>query len=323
MTIDKEFGGYMSWEVASGNEYHSNLIPLNSGRNALLYILLAKKIRKLYIPYYLCESIPQVCAKNGLSYAYYHIEDNFLPLFDKDLDKDEYIFIVNYYGSLSQKTQIELKRKYKNIIVDNTQAFFLPPVIGIDTIYSCRKFFGVPDGAYLSSSTLLQYGLVQDSSKGRLKHLLGRFEENAQDYYTCFLENEAIIDNLTLRSMSKITHNILRSIDYSQVIHTRLSNFSVLLTYLGKINNLKNLPIHSAPFAYPLYIKNGNKIRKRLAEKKIYVPTLWVNVLENGANNLEKDYVENILPLPCDQRYSAFDMQTIAYETLELFKQYN
>lgn len=41
------------------------------------------------------------------------------------------------------------------IILDNTQSFFQKPISGIDTIYSCRKYFGVPDGAYLSTNILL------------------------------------------------------------------------------------------------------------------------------------------------------------------------
>ena len=53
------------------------------------------------------------------------------------------------------------------------------------------------------------------------------------------------------------------------------------------------------------------ELKKRLAEKKIYVATLWPNVLKcDGA--LEKDYAENILPLPCDQSYDVNDMKRIA-----------
>lgn len=30
----KEIGGYFEWEDSYGQEYHPNLIPLNTGRNA-------------------------------------------------------------------------------------------------------------------------------------------------------------------------------------------------------------------------------------------------------------------------------------------------
>ena len=35
---------------------------------------------------------------------------------------------------------------------------------------------------------------------------------------------------------------------------------------------------------------------------------------------LEKDYAENILPLPCDQRYDTEDMKKVIEEVLECFK---
>ena len=57
------------------------------------------------------------------------------------------------------------------------------------------------------------------------------------------------------------------------------------------------------------------KVKKELAEKEIYVATLWPNVL-GIENNLEKDFAENILPLPCDQRYGIEEMAKICNELL-------
>ena len=48
--------GYLELDEFIDNEYYKDLIRLNTGRNAL-YIIKAKKIKKRYIPYYLCNSI--------------------------------------------------------------------------------------------------------------------------------------------------------------------------------------------------------------------------------------------------------------------------
>ena len=64
-------------------------------------------------------------------------------------------------------------------------------------------------------------------------------------------------------------------------------------------------------YAYPLLIKDGASVRKRLAERKIYVATLWPNVLELPENMLEHELAENILPLPCDHRYTENDMEVV------------
>ena len=49
-----------------------------------------------------------------------------------------------------------------------------------------------------------------------------------------------------------------------------------------------------------------------LAEKGIFVATLWPNVLQAEGAALEKEYAENILQLPCDQRYDEKDMEYVA-----------
>ena len=55
-----EIGGYFGLESLISNEYHKGLVALNTARNALLYVLRARKIKKLYIPYYLCNSISEI-----------------------------------------------------------------------------------------------------------------------------------------------------------------------------------------------------------------------------------------------------------------------
>ena len=51
-------------------------------------------------------------------------------------------------------------------------------------------------------------------------------------------------------------------------------------------------------------------VKKQLAKRKIYVATLWPNVIDTRLD-IETEFTENILPLPCDQRYSETDMQRI------------
>lgn len=79
-----EIGGYFGLEPLISNEYYKDLIPLNTARNALLYILKARKIQKLYIPYYLCDSISEMCDKEGCSYEFYRIDSDFRPVFEKE-----------------------------------------------------------------------------------------------------------------------------------------------------------------------------------------------------------------------------------------------
>lgn len=308
-----EIGGYFGLEQLISNEYYKDLIPLNSARNALLYILRARKIKKIYLPYYVCSSIPKLCDREGYQYEYYRIKEDFTPDFEYALSDDEYIYIINFYGQISNDKILSFKRRYDRIIVDNAQAFFQEPVKGVDTIYSSRKYFGVPDGAYLATDCLLDEELESDTAMDKMKHLLGRFETGkASDYYGEFLEVNKSFLNRPLRKMSRITQNILGAIDYKKAKETREQNYLYLHERLASKNILK-LKSPVGAFVYPFYCENGMKIKEKLAQQKIYVPTLWPNVLESE-DFIAKDYTENILPLPCDQRYGIKEMKKIIKE---------
>ena len=305
----KEIGGYLELETLSGRgEYYPDLIALNSGRNALAYLIQAKHIRKLYIPGFLCDTVPLLCEREHIPYERYDVDAQFRPVFDKELEIGAYFYLVNYYGQLSDEEVLLWKQKYDRLIVDHVQAFFQNPLKGVDTIYSCRKFFGVPDGAYLATDAALKTELPADVSAERMAHILGRFDTaRAGDYYAASRDNNRQFRELELRQMSRLTHNILGAVDYQYVMDARNRNYAVLESALGARNGLK-LKKPAAPFAYPFYYKNGLQVKKELAQRGIFVPTLWPNVLEQG-NELERDFAANILPLPCDQRYGRDDMQ--------------
>lgn len=315
--MNKEIGGYLGLEQFINNEYYKDLIALNTGRNALLYLFKAKAKKKAYIPYYLCNSVREVLTDNGYAFECYHVDTEFNPIFDKEVKKDEVLYVVNYYGQLTDGKIRSLKNRFREIVLDNTQSFFQKPLKGIDTIYSCRKFFGVSDGAYLATDRFFNEVLEIDISKDRMRHILGRYEEDAPTYYDDYLGSEAIFKTETLKKMSKLTHNILGVIDYRKVKHIRNENYIFLENRIGTFNKL-NLKIINGPFAYPFYTEKGIEIRKKLAKKKIYIPILWPNVLNNlPEDSIEYQYVAHILPLPCDQRYGFEDMEYIAEEILK------
>ncbi|MFA5005846.1 MAG: hypothetical protein WC509_00040 [Candidatus Izemoplasmatales bacterium] len=303
-----EIGGYFGLEQLVSNEYYRDLVAVNSARNALLYLSMTHNIKKLIIPYLLCDSISYLCDKSHIDYEYYHVSRDFQPIYNNELREGEYLYIVNYYGQVDNNTIIKLKKRYINIIVDNAQSFFQRPVVGVVTIYSCRKFFGVPDGAYLSSVPKLDH-LQIDVSKDRMKHILGRYEGNATDYYNDFKANEDSFYECDLKYMSRLTHNLLGAIDYNLIKKRREKNYSQLENEL-KHNNPLYIHKPIGPFAYPYYHVKGTELRQLLRENYIYIPTLWPSV-PNITGSVETDYVSNIIALPCDQRYTITDMKRI------------
>ena len=227
------------------------------------------------------------------------------------LGSDDWLYIVNYYGQLDKEYIVGLVNKYKRVIVDNAQAYFEEPLPKVDTLYTCRKFFGVSDGAVLFTDCEIKEDLSMDESFERIHFVLGRFERCAGEFYQEASSNNEIFDNEPIKRMSKLTRNILHGVDYQFVRTRRTENFRFLNERLKSINNLNVKDINGA-FMYPLMIEDAQRVKKRLLEHRIYIPTLWPNV----ANDLPHDWWEwrlanNILPLPCDQRYDTVDMDCI------------
>ena len=306
----REIGGYIELDTYRLPMLHEGAVALNCGRNCLAYLIKAKNIKKIKVPYFMCDSVFEVCKKYGVEISLYHIDENFLPE-NIELADGEWFYLMNYYGQLDLNYIKELKNKYGRIIVDNAQAYFEMAIHGVDTLYTCRKFFGVADGAFLYTDTILGEELPVDESFERMHFLLGRFERTASEFYSENVSNNKMFSSEPVKKMSKLTDNLLHAIDYEFVKNRRTCNFRLCHEKLGKINQLKLKKVEGA-FAYPLLIENGAEIRKKLQQQKIYIPTLWPNVLnETDKTSLEYKFAENILPLPVDQRYSEEDMNEL------------
>ena len=305
-----EIGGYIELESYRGSMLHEEGILLNCGRNALSYILKAKKIKKILMPKFMCDSCDKVLKENGVDVEYYSIGIDFKPKISRRI---EWLYIVNFYGQLSNEYIISLGDK---IIVDNAQAYFQSPLPQTDTIYTCRKFFGVADGAVLYTDQKLEIE-EQDESYKRMNFLLGRYERSASEFYNEYVENNHLFQNEPIKKMSKLTKNLLHGIDYDFIKEKRTRNFAYLHDQLREINKL-SLTIPEGAYMYPLYVEDGTRIRKALQKEKIYIPTLWPAVFNIcREDELEYDLAKNILPLPVDQRYSIQEMDYLVKEILK------
>lgn len=306
----KEIGGYLELDRYQGKLLHEEMLALNCGRNALAYLIRARGIKRLWLPRFLCGCVPDVCRREGCEVLPYAIGEDFMPRGVVPAETD-WMYIVNYYGQLSNEQLQKLVDRYGRVIIDHAQSYFQEPLQGIDTLYTCRKFFGVADGAFLSTNAVLDEPLQRDESHARMGFVLGRFERPASEFYAQSAENNDVFDTEPILRMSALTENLLRAVDYDAVCKRRKENFQMLHRAFERVNGLR-LTIPEGAFMYPLYIENGREIRKKLQAQKIYIPTLWPEVFDScSENDLEYRWAKDILPLPVDQRYDDGDMQLL------------
>jgi hypothetical protein len=298
-------GGYFELELRKGVEYHKNAIRLNSGRNAFEYILRTRGYKKVYLPYYTCDVMLEPINKLKLKYEYYHINEQLDPIFNfKRVGEEESFVYINYFG-IKRQTVKKLSNSCPNLIIDNSQAFFENPVAGIDTFYSPRKFFGVPDGAYLFTDKLLQTELSRDNSVARFSHLIKRIDEGPEAGYSDFIANNDALKGQSIKVMSAITKALLCNINYDKVIKIRKQNFLFLKENLKESNELKMTEDHDfVPMVYPYMTVKGKNLKQNLIKERVFVATYWPNVFNLcNENELEYSLADHILPLPIDQRY--------------------
>lgn len=197
-----EIGGYLEFERYQGEEYHTGCLKLNTARNCLKYLIEARNINKLWLSRWNCSAVLDTCENSGIEIGYFDLDSNLKPVMPPDYKSSDYVYVVNYYGQVSEV-------HFEHMILDNVQAFFQKPIDGVDTIYTCRKYFGVTDGAYLYTDARIERELKQDLSWRRVEYLVGRFEKSGSECYTSYQSNEELLDFLPLERMSALTENIL------------------------------------------------------------------------------------------------------------------
>ncbi len=81
MNLNKSIGGYFELETNDfGTVFHDQAIAVNSGRNALEYILLNKNYSKVYVPYYSCDALLQPLQSLNIDFEFFFLDREFLPI---------------------------------------------------------------------------------------------------------------------------------------------------------------------------------------------------------------------------------------------------
>ncbi|MCO7176444.1 hypothetical protein ACFP7A_11345 [Sporolactobacillus kofuensis] len=308
----KIIGGFFSLELPKHTEYHEQALRLNSARYCLEYVLRARNYKKIYLPTYICDSVLQPIKRLNIDYEFYSINDHFAPVLDQTLENDACFYYVNYFGLNSSNIR-EFCQKMKHVIVDNTQAFFARPLAHVDTLYSARKFFGVPDGGYLYTDAEDRIGLERDPSYYRFDALLKQIDLGSVPAEPLFEQNEAYLDTCGMHAMSRTTQRLLMSIDYEHVRAIRNENFLYLHRQIGQYNQLiADFSNVNGPMCYPFLIDRGEQLKDLLLKHRIYTDDFWEEVTSRvSESSFEYRLAKHLIPLPIDQRYNEVDMRAI------------
>ena len=320
----REYGGFLPLELNPGVEYFAKYEPylgrFNSVKAGLDFLIRRMGKKRIYISYYYCPSTVEAIKQTGIEVCFYHINDKLMPENIID-DPDSIFLLVDYFGICSKKVNL-LSESLTNteVIVDRAHGFYEEPLINerIHNVYSAKKFFGIPDGAYIVSKAITPNLQAPIDAYGYAGYLILTYEEGTNAAYARKKEVDKEIEK-NYNCMSKLAIGLLKNVNYERVRIQREINYRYLFEEFKDINAL-TLPEKCAAYQFPLLIKDwGEQIKRKLVEDCIFVPTLWSGKdLAESGNDFEKAMMNDCVFLPIDQRYDKRDMEYIASKVKEI-----
>lgn len=308
-----EVGGYRELDLRQGYEYYrgtKDIARLNAGRCGIYHALRIMGCNRILIPCYECSTVWRFMDRKKVEVSFYHIDEKFLPAVQNH-DESTAFLVVNYFGLMKRDDIERITENNRNVIIDNTQAFFEEPVAGAYNVYSPRKFVGVPDGCYVigKSAENLCGDYEQDSSADTALFLLSRIESGGNRNYPAYLENEDRVDNSNVMKMSLLTQRLLDNIDYESVKDKRRKNYRYARSIFDEINDIDKYVLESdgtsVPMVYPLIIEN-KELRRAFKGNNIFVGQWWKYIVDwDKPSEWEKYLSEYLFPVQIDQRYGT------------------
>lgn len=312
---DRPIGGFfeleLSREMCGG--YHPKAVALSTGRACIALLLKEIQPKKFYLPYYCCDALFEPFDNLNIDYEFYGIDENFSLTNLPDLEENEYILYVNYFGIKTDEVN-KLITKYKqNIIIDDTHNFFHRGYDGIWSFTSARKYFAVPDGAYLYSPNNIEDDFDRFTAIS-IDHNVQRLIGNHSTAYKKYVEYEKTLTS-DIYGISLYSEIILENVDYNEVIKRRRSNFNFYKTLLDRYNKLETtIQDSTVPFCYP-FLTDRSMDKAIFHQNDYFIPTFWPDVAARGQNAFDIDVriSRNLIPLPIDHRYTAAELKPLAH----------
>lgn len=321
---NKAIGGYPELELPQKRQvWHANALRYQSARAAFSALLQSMpNIRRVWVPVYICNSMLAPIEFSKKDYTFYNIDDFFSIDSPISLGTDDLLLYVNYFG-VNDNNVRQILRKFSpnQVVIDCSQAFFANPYDCLATIYSPRKFFGVPDGGLLITQQEISTPIEDDAgSIFRMEHLIKRIAISAEAGYESYRRAEVSLEDCTPKNMSILTQRLLGAIDYSAIREVRRKNFSDLHDALGEFNLIKIDFPQETPLCYP-FLPKLEIDKKILVKKNIFIASYWVDVLERAVvNDFERALVNRMIAVPCNQKINnPMDIKILVEELKGFF----
>ena len=318
----RPIGGFFELEIPPIQTlYHHAALALSTGRACLMVALQQIRPKRALVPHYTCDATLQPFRLLNIDVEFYRLDDNFRPSLPLRNDRDLCCLLTNYWGLQRSSIDRFANNFGSRLIVDNTHDYFFRPNRNFYWSFtSARKWFGVPDGAFLYAPADRSLDTIQDLPNNQeinLQHSLDRHQGNLAIGYANFQAYEQTLD-CSIKRISDYSASTLSRLDHDRAANQRQQNFDRLAKHLKTSNHLSpKRAADESPFCYP-YLPASQPNRKQFHDQQIFIPQLWKDVIQRApAISNARRWSEQLLPIPIDQRYGTAEMDWVASAILQ------
>lgn len=346
MALVREFGSEYHWQANShfllpeGSNF-ADAKKYRSGRDALKAVAakMAGRYGFVLLPALCCQSMVDPFTLYGIQPVFYRLKENYtadLSDLKSKLSDNTILLYGSYFGidPISENALSGLRKDFPGALFleDRTQDILISREGGFTpdvTIASIRKWTAIGDGGLLWSEKYDFDPGVVDSRFAQLRKTAmeqkSRYLENGdaalKDSYRHLLgeANELLDNDKTVYTMTEASQKLLARLDIQKMLSLRQENAKVLLSKLeGKVSLITKNPEKSTLY-FPILVEGQGQLQSALAGKGIYCPVIWpVPEEANGVCPVAHYTASHMLGVPCDHRYSAEDMKSIADEIVRI-----
>jgi hypothetical protein len=290
------------------------------------------------VPSYICNDVTAAAIKAQVNVSYYPVDSQLTPdldFLDDHIRPGDHVMVVCYFGRPLDQGVYSLVVRHAEVvwIEDRSQALWIGDTPCLNyTLYSPRKVIGVPDGGVVvSHGSSLPPPLPHEThtSLTFMVPSLWRAEDpdgiHGSECYQLYKTKESDQRPGSL-PMSRLTQARLMTIDLQPFISARQRNYQHLETGLGAyaFYPQNSAPVNFAPFGFPVRLKCLDPVLSGLHRAKIFAARYWEHLPSSPKDCANAHTLsQQLLMLPCDQRYTQADMDYIIEVTQTLITQYN
>lgn len=351
--VIKEIGSEFDWQSnepfqteRQTNRFDcENIFYFRSGRDALKAIARActPKTTTVLLPALSCESMVSPFLMNGYDVLFYKLNPDY-TIDQKDLEskmqKGCLFLYMAYFGiePINSQTLKAIKERFSAVLIEDRTQNALheiqQPVVADFIVISVRKWLAIPDGGFLVSQEPIEIGAEKEgffaATRERAMKLKSEYlkkgDQNKKEQFRSLLNqaNDVLDQSEKAFAMAADSRSKIRAIDFERILKDRQNNVHILkqglyaLAYQGKISFITNQPELSTLY-FPILVNNRDFVQGELAKAGIYCPVIWpVPKLAKGICSVADMTADNMLALPCDQRYGESEMKFIIEKLNEI-----